>query len=151
MESKQVTKTILTTSSMLSHNDMHDDLIGLVFDFVGNIWESCDEVDHHKCLYKLTNFQPSAPRWEDRHYCDVCQETFRCLTDTTMQNHFNTKKHRNKLKRCKTSSDTDEVKRRVLKMFTKRYPRWRFTDVVLTPLNYQLKKVVHSEYVYIKE
>ena len=54
MNSKHITKTILTTNQALTSNwDVPDDLINLLFEFTGNIWESVDAIDHNTYLYKL--------------------------------------------------------------------------------------------------
>ena len=149
MDAKKLIKTVLTTNNMLSHNGMHTDLIGLVFEYTGNTWEPCEkEQPNSPFIYKLTNWTPDHGRgndWHGQHYCDVCKSFFGDKTAVKMQNHFNSKYHTKKLKKYKP---TDNASQDALDRFNKMYPYWNMQSVEATPVSYELKKVVESKFVY---
>ena len=148
MDTKKVTKTILTANNMLSHNGMHADLVGLVFEYTGNIWEPCDKVKHNKCIYKCTNWTPDHGRgnsWHGQYYCDVCKTFCSTNSEQRMENHFNSKQHTKKLKKYRRTCNPSQA---ALDAFNHSYPRWNMQSVVATPVSYEVKKVIESKFVY---
>ena len=106
MNSRTITKTILTTNQALSSNwDVPDDVINLLFEFTGNIWEPVDEIDHNNYLYKINiikcDRQLTTDIYHNNYYCDVCQHIMarKILVDT----HINSKNHLKNLQKYKNN------------------------------------------------
>ena len=144
MNSKTITKTIITTNQALTTNwDVPDDLINLLFEFTGNIWEPVDSVDHNKYLYKINIIKATDPWvqsiYHNDYYCDVCRHTMskKKLVDT----HINSEKHINKLKKYKNKS-LQEVHARV--KFKWRGDRIQEYEVV--PINYDMNVLLDKKY-----
>ena len=112
MDSKTITKAVITTHEGLIKQDLPDDLINLMFDFVGNVWEEI-QPDQSEYMFRINIINKStsttSSNWfHNQYYCPVCCKVS-SKKDTTFSNHFNTKTHLKELKKYKNNKTEQEL------------------------------------------
>lgn len=148
MNSRKITKTILTTNQGLIQNNIPDDIIGLIFDFTGNIWEHVDSVDHNKYIFFISNIQYKYKQkypadLENAYFCNVCKSSFQ--SKKIIGNHINSKLHKNNLKRYKKET-LEEVKEYIENDINDSHWYSNICGFEIEPVEYEVEVVCNTKY-----
>lgn len=142
-------KKLFKIQKSLLKNDIPDDLMPIIFEYLGDLNESVDELRNKHAFYKITGNYVARINWigstqiidwkpyTPGHFCNVCQKFYLIHSPAQIRNHINNDYHKKQLKLNKYPIDyidTSKLKKQY------KIKDWRFK----WESEYRKKKIIES-------
>jgi hypothetical protein len=152
MSSPQTFRTILRIHKSLLLHDIPDDIMPIIFDYLGDVSETPIELTNKHCFilvcYKCPYHRALASKG---HYCLLCNRILELHSKKSLYRHVNSKYHKQQLLQDPdTSVDSDAIKQAVLQRYSSYSPSLRLSIAEQEDFVAKLQLFPRSYYFSIK-